>query len=62
MVSIKKQQNLSLATISQKVKVSFSSALDILYGVPQWSILGPLPFNIDTFNMIWFFLFRIDDR
>ena len=42
-----------LSDRSQKTKVgsSFSDYLDIIYGVPQGSMLGPLMFNIDLCDL-----------
>ena len=42
---------------SQKIKVgfSFSSELDIFYGVPEGSILGLLLFNIDICDLFFVF-------
>ena len=40
---------------SQKFKVgsSFSKELDILWSVPQRSVLGPLLFNIDIWDLLF---------
>ena len=40
---------------SQKTKVgsSFSAYLDIIYGIPQGSMLGPLLFNIDLRDLVF---------
>ena len=40
---------------SKKVKVSFSFSkkLEILCGVSQGSVLGPLPFNIDICDLVF---------
>ena len=44
-----------LKDISQKTKVgsSFSAYLDIIYGVPQGSIFGPLLLNIDLCDLFF---------
>ena len=45
-----------LSNRKQRVKVSntFSSGREILYGIPQGSILGPLILNIFLSDMIYF--------
>ena len=48
--------NSYLTERKQRVKINdeFSSWLDIVVGVPQWPILGPLLFNIFLFDMFLF--------
>ena len=48
--------NSYLTERKQRVKINdqFSSWLDIVAGIPQWSILGPLLFNIFLCDMFLF--------
>ena len=44
---------LSNRTKRTKIKSSFSKRPSLLHGVPQWSILGQLMFNIDLIDLLY---------